>query len=155
MARKKISELTERTDFDATCEVPLHDGVQTWKATGLKILNYIKGVLQPSVNAQSASYAVLVTDHVVTMDATAGNKTLTLPTAVGYSGKPFTLKKIDSSSNTVQILTTSAQTIDGNASGALYLRLRYDTLRVVSDGANWLIVDMNFGIAGGNFLISY
>lgn len=155
MARKKISELDAISAFTAACEIPLQDAVQTWKVTGLKIFNYIAGLLQPSVTAQSANYAVLATDYVVTMNATGGARTLTLPTAVGYSGKPFTLKKVDSSSNAVQILTTSAQTIDGNASGALYLKLQYDTLRIVSDGANWLIVDMNFGIAGGNFLISY
>ncbi len=155
MARKKISELDERTDFDSTCVLPLHDSVQTWKTTAAKLLTYIRSVVHISIQAKSANYVILATDEVVTMDATGGNRTLTLPTAVGYSGKPFTLKKIDASVNTVQVLTTSAQTIDGNASGDLYLRLRYDTLRLVSDGANWLIVDMNFGIAGGNFLVSY
>ena len=152
MARKKISELDERTDFDSTCEVPLHDTVQTWKITAAKLLAYFQTI---ALSAKTANYAVLVTDYMLTMDATAGNRTFTLPTAVGYSGKSFILKKIDNSSNTVQILTTSAQTIDGNASGALYLRARWDTLRVVSDGANWLIMEMNFGIAGGNFLVSY
>lgn len=155
MARKKISELTERTDFDATCELPLHDTVQTWKTTAVKMLAYFRAAIEPSIQAKTANYVVLVTDKIVTMDATAGNRTLTLPTAVGYSGRPFILKKIDASSNTVQILTNSAQTIDGNASGALYLKSRWDTLEVVSDGANWLIARMNFGIAGGDFLISY
>jgi hypothetical protein len=155
MARKKISELTERTDFDVTCELPLHDAVQTWKTTAVKMLAYFRNAIEPSVQAKTANYVILVTDKLITMDATAGNRTLTLPTAVGYSGRPFILKKIDSSSNTVQLLTTSAQTIDGNASGALYLRLQWDTIKLVSNGFNWLIEGMNFGIAGGNFLISY
>ncbi len=155
MAQKRISDLTERTAFDADCVIPIHDTIQTWKTTAAKLMTYIRSVFWPAVNAQTANYVILATDHVVTMDATVGVRTLTLPTAVGCSGKPYTLKKIDSTSNTVQILTTSSQTIDGNASGALYLRLRYDTLRLVSDGANWLILDMNFGIAGGNFLVSY
>lgn len=155
MARKLISELTSRTDFDSTCNVPVHDGSQTWKVTAAMVVAYIRSLLEPSITAVSANYAILSTDYIVTMDATAAIRTLTLPTAVGVSGKFYTLKKIDSSSNTVQLLTTSAQTIDGNASGALYLRAQWDTIRVVSNGTNWLIEHMNFGLAGGNFLISY
>jgi hypothetical protein len=152
MARKRIDELTERTDFDATCELPLHDGVQTWKATAPKMQTYMQTV---PVSAKTTSYAVAATDFLLTMDATAGTRTFTLPTAVGKTGKVYVLKKIDSSSNAVQILTTSAQTLDGSASGALYLKLQWDTIKVVSNGANWLILDMNFGIAGGNFIVSY
>lgn len=155
MARKKISELTARTTFDDDCDFPVHDLTQTWRVNALKILDYIRAALQPAVNAKTANYAILSTDYVVTMDATAGVKTLTLPTAVGCSGKTYVLKKIDSSSNTVQVLTTSAQTVDGNASGALYMRAQWDTIKVISNGTNWLILSMNFGIAGGNFLVSY
>lgn len=155
MANKKISELEARSNFDATCELPLHDTVKTWKVTALNMLAYFRNAIEPSVQAQTSNYAILVSDKVITMDSTAGNRTLTLPTAVGYSGRPFIMKKIDASTNTVQILTTLAQTIDGNASGALYLKSRWDTIEVVSDGSNWLIRYMNFGIAGGNFLVSY
>lgn len=155
MARKKISELDAITAFADDCEVPLQNTAQTWKVTAIKMLAYFRSAIEPSVQAKTANYIVLVTDKIVTMDATAGSKTFTLPTAVGYSGRPFILKKIDVTTNTVQILTTSSQTIDGNASGALYLRSRWDTIEVVSDGANWLIARMNFGIAGGDFLISY
>lgn len=155
MARKKISELSEITALSDTCEVPIHDGTYTWKFVLTKMITYVRSYLEPSVVAQTANYAVLAADYYVTMSASGGNRTLTLPTAVGKNGKVFTLKKIDSSSNTVQLLTTLAQTIDGNASGALYLRAQYDTIKVVSDGSNWLILEMNFGIAGGNFLVSY
>ncbi len=155
MAQKRISDLSERTVFDSDCIIPIHDTLQTWKTTAAKLMTYIRSVKHIALSTQTSNYAILVTDEVVTMDATAAIRTLTLPTAVGYSGKPFVLKKIDSTSNTVQILTTSAQTIDGNASGAIYLRLQWDTLKVVSNGTNWLILEMNFGLAGGNFLVSY
>jgi len=141
MPRKRIDELTERTDFDSTCELPLHDGVQTWKTTAAKILAYIQAYLEPSISAQTANYAILATDWVITMSASGGARTVTLPTAVGRSGKTYTIKKIDSSGNTVQLLTTAAQTIDGFASGALYLYAQYDSIKVVSDGANWLILE--------------
>jgi hypothetical protein len=155
MARKQITELTEITALSDSCIVPVQDGANTYKFVLTKLLTYIRGYLEPSITAQTANYAILTTDYFVTMSASGGNRTVTLPTAVGRNGKVFTIKKIDSSSNIVQILTTSAQTMDGIASGAIYLRAQYDTIKLVSDGTNWLILEMNFGIAGGNFLISY
>jgi hypothetical protein len=155
MAEKKLNELNEITALSDACMVPVHDGSLTYKFLLTKLITYVRGYLEPSVTAQTANYAILSTDYFVTMSASGGNRTVTLPTAVGRNGKVFTIKKIDSSANTVQLLTTSAQTIDGNASGALYLKAQYDTIKLVSDGSNWLILEMNFGISGGNFLISY
>src|SRR6185295_13801008 len=115
MARKKISELSEITALSDTCVVPVHDGTYTWKFVLTKMITYVRSYLEPSISAQSSNYAVLATDYFVTMSASGGNRTVTLPTAVGKNGKTFVIKKIDSSANTVQLLTTSSQTIDGNA----------------------------------------
>ncbi len=94
-----------------------------------------------SVNAQSASYGILTTDYIITFDASGGSRTATLPTAVGASGTCYVIKKIDSSTNTVILATTSAQTIDGAASSALALATQYESITLCSDGANWLITD--------------
>lgn len=48
MANKLIGDLTTRSDFDATCNVPVDDGVQTWKATGAQIKTF---VTPPSASA--------------------------------------------------------------------------------------------------------
>jgi hypothetical protein len=45
------------------------------------------------------------------VDATAGNITITLLVASGNSGKKFTVKKIDSTANTVTV--TNSTNIDG------------------------------------------
>ncbi len=37
MAQKKITDLTLRSDFDATCNVPVDDSSQTWRVTGAMI----------------------------------------------------------------------------------------------------------------------
>lgn len=144
MAEKKISDLSARSDFDDTCILPADDAVQTWRVSGAQILAFIKTQIQNTFRApydsKSANYPIVVTDHILEMDATGGNRTFTFPTAVGYSGKPFTLKKTDSSFNTVQLLTTSSQTIDGKASGAIYLFTQNETITVYSDGANWKIL---------------
>jgi hypothetical protein len=68
--------------------------------------------------------------------------TLTLPTAVGRAGKEFCLVHNGTSITQVYTLnTTSAQTIGGVASGAYVLRTNSEVLKLISDGANWVIVD--------------
>jgi hypothetical protein len=76
--------------------------------------------------------------NITLSDATSGNQTITLPTAVGISGNIYFVKKIDSSANTVTINTTSSQTIDGATSRVIYDR--YSSYMVVSDGSNWYII---------------
>jgi hypothetical protein len=95
-----------------------------------------------AINAQTADYTLTATDSTVTFDASGASRTATLPTAVGTSGTVYVIKKIDSSTtNTVTLATTSAQTIDGIASGTLKLATQYESITVESDGANWLILD--------------
>ncbi len=73
----------------------------------------------------------------VMVDATSpgGTKTINLPTAVGNRGIWYSIKKIDSTSNTVTIDPFSTQTIDG--ASTLVLAAQGDAVIVVSDNANW------------------
>lgn len=86
---------------------------------------------------KTANYTLTLTDDVVKADATSGAITMTLPTAVGAK-KVFFVKKIDSTSNAVNIATTSSQTIDGSSSVAI--TVQNTALTLVSDGANWVIL---------------
>jgi len=88
-------------------------------------------------NTQTSNYTILTSDMVILADATSGNLTMTLPTAVGTTNG-YTVKKIDSSSNTVTIATTSSQTIDGGSTAVI--RVQYASISVVSNGSNWLII---------------
>lgn len=85
--------------------------------------------------AKTANYTLVLSDYAV--NCTSGTFTLTLPTAVGCANKMFVMK--NSGAGLITIATTSSQTIDGNASGALVL-YQYDALTVMSDGANWIIL---------------
>ncbi|MEI7532852.1 MAG: hypothetical protein WCK57_00650 [Verrucomicrobiae bacterium] len=78
----------------------------------------------------SATYAVLIRDVVVI--ATANSFTITLPTAVGVTGKQYTI--INSGTGTITLATTSAQTISGDASESIFTN---ESFTVVSDGTNW------------------
>lgn len=85
--------------------------------------------------AKTANYTIATTDTVI--DCTSNSFDLTLPTAVGISGKVYYLK--NSGTGTITLKTTSSQTIDGQASGAITL-IQYESYTVQSNGANWIII---------------
>ena len=53
-------------------------------------------------------------------------------------GIPITIKKIDSSSNTVTVNPASVETIDSVLTYTI--RVQYDICTIVSDGVNWNLI---------------
>lgn len=94
----------------------------------------------PSVIAsQTATYAILASDEFIPVSASGGAFTVTLPTAVGATGKVYTIKRTDQTlANLVTIATTSSQTIDGVTT--TNLATQYESVEIVSDGSNWHIL---------------
>jgi|APGre2960657404_1045060.scaffolds.fasta_scaffold330956_2 hypothetical protein len=76
-------------------------------------------------------------------NATSGNITVSLPTAVA-SEAAFNIKKIDSSTNTVIIDPSGAETIDGEATVTIYDD--DDFVQVQSDGTNWVITNLKLNL---------
>lgn len=72
------------------------------------------------------------------VDATAGNITITLPTAVG-TYVMFSFVRKDASANTVTIDGNGSETINGALTYAL--ASQYSAVTIMSDGANWFIVN--------------
>lgn len=70
-------------------------------------------------------------------DATSGSITHNLPTAVGNYAR-ITVKKIDSSANTVTVDPNGTETIDGGTTAVL--RKRWESITLISDGTNWVII---------------
>jgi hypothetical protein len=87
-----------------------------------------------NVTTMSTSQALVATTHDIVL-VTAG-VTITLPTAVGISGKVFNIKRTGASA--VTVATTSSQTIDGSTT--YVLNTANQNLTVVSNGANWFIL---------------
>jgi hypothetical protein len=90
--------------------------------------------------------SVTTTDTATTADAVlelSGTSFVeTLFTAVGNTGKTLRLVHNGTSLSQVYTLnTTSGQTIGGIAGGSYALYTNGETLKLVSDGANWLILD--------------
>ena len=85
--------------------------------------------------AKTVNYTLTISDY--TVNCTANSFNLTLPTAASIAGRIYVLN--NSGAGTITINTTSAQTIDGNASGTLTLATNKNYV-VQSDGANWIII---------------
>ncbi len=101
--------------------------------------NYVDGLTSSSVATKTANYTLTNSDGTILADVSAGAFTLTLPTAVGITGKVFTIKYAGSTNqNRVTIDTTSSQTIDGNLT--LCMTSFGDVTRLMSNGSNWVEV---------------
>ena len=95
------------------------------KATTL----FVVGVENASADVNPASKGF--TD----VDASGGNRTVTLPTgASGSIGNMYTIKKVDSSTNTVTITTATNDKIDGGDSILLYHQ--FESVTVVYAATN-------------------
>jgi hypothetical protein len=74
---------------------------------------------------------------VILADATSGSVVVNLPTAVGNSAR-ITVKKTDSSTNTVVPTASGAETIDGAATASI--AKQYESIDMVSNNSNWFII---------------
>ena len=91
------------------------------------------GSFSASYVAKTTTYTVTISDYTVNCDGTFN---VTLPTAVGVTGRIYNIK--NSGTGTVTIATTSSQTIDGTTTKTL--SVQYNSYTVQSDGANWIVL---------------
>jgi hypothetical protein len=78
------------------------------------------------------------THHMVNVDATAGAVTITLPTAVGITGRVYIVRKSDSSANAVIVDGDGAETINGATTYSL--TSQYQSVTIMSNGAGWMTI---------------
>ena len=87
---------------------------------------------------KTADYTVTTANNVILCNAVGGPFTVTLPTAVGYDGKHYTIKKIDISTNAVTVTGSGSETIDAETTQIIVRK--NVSLTIVSDGTNWKII---------------
>ena len=92
-----------------------------------------KHVSRKSFRSESSAYTTVITDEVI--NCTANTFTVTLMSAVGIDGKPFTIK--NSGMGIITVDGDGAETIDGVATQTLLMN---ESITVMSDGANWIII---------------
>lgn len=119
------------------------NGFSTYKVTASPLngdieIQNTQSILSTSVTTKTTSYTALTADEIILCDATSGEITVTLHTAITNSGKQLVIKKIDSSNNQVILDGLGSETIDGQTT--IGLSLQYDSLTLISDDNNWNII---------------
>jgi len=105
----------------------------TYYGDGSNLTGVLAG--NPNVRNISTTQSVLTTDG--TLNCTGGTITVTLPTAVGVTGKEYIIKNSGASSE-ITVDTTAPQTIDGSTS--ILIKRQYLSRRLQSNGLNWIVI---------------
>jgi hypothetical protein len=104
----------------------------------------LKTASDTTVLTKTSNYTVTSSDRnsLIEVNATTGSLEITLPSAATLeNGFVVSIKKIDSTTNTVTIDPVGSETIDGQTT--VVLANQYDTINLVSNGVNWLILAKN------------
>lgn len=80
----------------------------------------------------TAAYTVAVEDELIEVDASSGAITITLPTTFGKTGREVTIRKTDTSTNAVSIVSASGETVGSLTT--LILNSPYQSVSLIADG---------------------
>lgn len=105
----------------------------------------IEGAVAMSIRSFSSGTTADINDQVLVFTGTTA-VTLTLPTAAGADGRVYWIKNASSSLPVpvLTVATTSSQTIDAQSNWLL--DEPYEVVRLVSDGANWKVVNQSTAV---------
>ncbi|MEU6397872.1 hypothetical protein ABZ867_12930 [Streptomyces cinnamoneus] len=109
-------------------------GVSVGNPCGIKLIN---GQVPYPVRSVNADATVRVIDEVLLVDASGGNRLITLISAVATPNS-YTIKKVDSSGNTVTVDGAGSETIDGAATKVL--SSQWESVTLIPSGGNWYVV---------------
>lgn len=130
---------TTRFDANRMRPVVIKDGVAVQDAT------------TGNVTAAAGAYQALASDGVI-LATTAGNQTVTLPAVADVpKGHVVQIKKAGNS-GTLTIEGSGSETVDNAAN--LTTTTLYDTITVVSDGAEWWSVGYAAAVTGTNRVLT-
>lgn len=117
-------------------EVTFDSLTNTLIESGPNTVAITKDYLNQRISAfrqESSAYTVLTTDRII--ECTTGTFTVDLYTASGNAGRQVTIK--NSGAGVITVDAVFSETIDGNLTATLN---QYDSLTVVSNGTNWIII---------------
>lgn len=136
------------TDGDAVFATASGLETQT-AATARTSLDVSRSGFTKAERTVTSSDSLGTTDETVLVNAVGGLVNLSVLSAAALDGRRFTVKKIDSSANTVTLTCAGAETLDGSSS--YVLDTEDDAVTIESDGTNWHIVSL---YAPGDTLVS-
>jgi photosystem II stability/assembly factor-like uncharacterized protein len=109
-----------------------------WRSDISYKINEAQVKIEPSFITTTVSMAITQAHYMVNVNATGGDRTITLVNPILLQrGHEFVIKKIDSSINIVTI-TPIAGTIDGVANKIL--GTQYQSVTIRTDGTNWFVI---------------
>lgn len=112
-------------------------GTNVFTGTNTFSVAVVLSGLSTSLVTKTTNFTLLSVNNVVLVNATSGNLTMTLPSAVDLPGWRACIKKTDATTNTVTVAMVGGQTIDGTT---LVITTQYASYTLVSNGTNWFIL---------------
>jgi hypothetical protein len=108
----------------------------------------VRGSMATNYRAFTSTATAGSTDNLLVFTGTSAT-TITLPTAVGCSGRNYVIKNASTTGPTplLTVATTSSQTIDGAATWLL--DDPYETVTLISDGSNWKVAGQTLPSGSG------
>jgi len=133
--RRGTDAQRQAVTFDSGEPVLTTDTKKLWMGDGSTIGGIYVGGVGFTVVSKTTHYTA-ADSEIVLADATSGNLDISLPTAL--SNAQVIVKKTDSSTHTVTIVTPGAETIEGAAE--LVISAQGTSYTVICDGTNWFII---------------
>ena len=98
----------------------------------------VAGAVGTATRTEISNYSITTSDSLILADASSLSLLITLPSVTDANKMQFTIKKIDSSANTVTIDGNGSETIDGATTAVI--TMQWESVTVQSNGTAWYIL---------------
>lgn len=125
-----LSRTTSAASSASAADVVRHDDARMTDARTPTTHSHLD-----TVSSKTSAYTITDSDTVIIGNTSTAGFTLTLPTAVGRTGRRFLIKKIGG--NNPLTIASNGGTID--SASTEQISMNYGFREVVSDGTNWMV----------------
>jgi hypothetical protein len=96
---------------------------------------HVNASFATAITGKTSDYTLTGGDHTILVDCSSGNVTLTLPTAVGCSGRMYMIKRTDDTNNAANINSNGSEEIEGSTNPASVAAM--GSIVIQSDNSGW------------------
>ncbi len=141
MGTKKITDLTLRSSVVDSVNIPIDDGIQTYRVTMPQVFDYLWPKFF-AVRTVTSPDTVVSTDRILLLDPTSSPFTQPLPACATFPTGVYTFKNIalPSNGNAVTLDANGSELIDEALTLVLNSSPSMDSVDLLNTGAKWLIV---------------
>jgi hypothetical protein len=141
MAQKLITELQLISSLTDSTNLPVDNGIQSYRATMPQVYNYIRPLLSSSRTISAAGTSLTAADRVVFLDPTSESFVQELPACASLPvGLVLIFKNIalPSNGNTATLDANSTELIDAEETLVLNSFPVMDSVTLYNTGTKWL-----------------